>query len=220
VRAAQRQIGRYLVALGCINAVVGACTAAAMWMLGAPNPVLWGVVAFVLQFVPYIGPLIVMGLLLVVGATTFVAVPDMLAPALTFLLIHAVESNLVSPWIVGRRLSLSPVSVFLSVMFWGWLWGIPGALIAVPVLIALRNLAQRSRRLKLLRRFLEGDRDLAPSMRSLLRLPVRTRGVTPRPVVNIPAAMSPASTPVEVDGTREASGALPSWGYRFESPPA
>ena len=96
---------------------------------------------------------------------------DMLAPAAAFLCIHALESNVVSPWIVGRRLSLSPISVFLSVMFWGWLWGIAGALIAMPLLIALRNLLKRTRRLRLLRGFLEGDRKRQPSLRSLLRLP-------------------------------------------------
>ena len=75
-------------------------------------------------------------------------------------------------YIVGRRLSLSPVSVFLSVMFWGWLWGIAGALIAVPVLIALRSVCRRVRGLRLLRRFLEGERnERTPSLRSLLRRP-------------------------------------------------
>ena len=91
-----------------------------------------------------------------------------------FIAIHAVESNIVSPLIVGRRLSLSPVSVFLSVMFWGWLWGIAGALIAVPLLIVLRSVCRRTRGLRLARRFLEGDRrEAPPSLRSLLRRPVK-----------------------------------------------
>jgi predicted PurR-regulated permease PerM len=99
------------------------------------------------------------------------------APVAVFMVLHAVESNIVSPLIVGRRLSLSPVSVFLSVMFWGWLWGIPGALIAVPVLIGLRSLCRRARGLRLLRRFLEGDRrEAPPSLRSLLRRPPRQPG--------------------------------------------
>jgi predicted PurR-regulated permease PerM len=87
-----------------------------------------------------------------------------------------VESNLVSPVIVGRRLSLSALSVFLSVLFWGWLWGIVGALIAVPLLIILRSLSRRRRSLRLLRFYLEGDHCAPPpSMRSLLRAPPRPK---------------------------------------------
>ena len=151
--------------------MIGLLTGLSAWWLDLPNPLLWGVIAAVLSFVPYIGPLIITGLLLMAGVSSFDTLPDRLAPALVFMLIHSVEANIVSPLIVGRRLSLSPISVFLSVMFWGWLWGIAGALIAMPVLIALRNLAQRTRRLRLLRRFLEGDRTRPPSLRSLLKLP-------------------------------------------------
>jgi len=157
VRAAQREIGRYLFALGCINLGAGALTGLALWALGLANPVLWAVVVAVLNFIPYFGPLLTMGLLLLAGMISFNELPAMLAPMGAFALIHAIESNLFSPWMVGRRLALSPISVFLSVMFWGWLWGIAGALIAVPVLIALHSLFRRQRRLRHFARFLEGD---------------------------------------------------------------
>lgn len=169
VRAAQRQIGRYVVALGLINVAAGVATGLALWAIGLPNPTLWGAVTAVLCFIPYIGPMIIMGLLLLAGVTTFGSGPVTLAPMGAFIAIHALESNVLSPWIVGRRLALSPVSVFLSVMFWGWLWGIAGALIAVPLLIALRNACVRSRRLRLLSRFLEGDQRELPTLRALLR---------------------------------------------------
>lgn len=177
VRAAQREIGRFLASLGIINATVGVLTALAVWQLGLANPTLWGVVAGVLGLVPYIGPLIITALLLAAGMTSFDHWSAMVSPALAFLAIHAVESNVVSPWFVGRRLMLSPISVFLSVMFWGWLWGIPGALIAVPILIAVRALCRRSRRLRLLCRFLEGDQrhGRPPSLRSLLGQPREAR---------------------------------------------
>lgn len=175
VRAAQREIGRYLLALTIINAAAGAATGLAVWALGLPNPTLWGAVVAVLCFVPYIGPLVITALLLLAGIAAFDNGLQMVAPALAFMLIHGVESNVISPWFVGRRLALSPISVFLSVLFWGWLWGIAGALIAVPLLIALRSFAQRTRRLRLLRRFLEGDRREPPSLRALLRRPVRVR---------------------------------------------
>ena len=169
VRAAQREIARYLVSLGIINAAAGALTGLALWAIGLPNPTLWGVLAAVLCFIPYIGPLLIMALLLLAGITTFEDSARMFAPLGAFVFIHAIESNVFSPWFVGRRLALSPISVFLSVMVWGWLWGIAGALIAVPVLIALRNACVRSRKLRLMGRFLEGDRRELPTLRALLR---------------------------------------------------
>lgn len=177
VRAAQREIGHYLLALTLINAAAGAVTGLAVWGLGLPNPTLWGAVVAVLCFVPYIGPLVIVALLLLAGIAAFDHGLQMVAPALAFGLIHAVESNVVSPWIVGRRLALSPISVFLSVMFWGWLWGIAGALIAVPLLIGLRSFSQRTRRWRLLRRFLEGDRRETPPLRALLRRPGRRQNM-------------------------------------------
>jgi predicted PurR-regulated permease PerM len=171
VRAAQREIGHWLAVVGIVNCVVGVIMGVLLWLLGLPNPTLWGAIAAVLCFVPYIGPMALMGLLLLAGISTFDTGLQVVSPMLTFILVHALESNVVSPLIVGRRLSLSPVAVFLSVMFWGWLWGIAGALIAVPVLIALRSVCRRVRGLRLLRRFLEGERERPPSLRSLLRRP-------------------------------------------------
>lgn len=174
VRAAQREIGHWLAVVGIVNAVVGVLMGLLLWTLGLPNPTLWGVITAVFCFVPYIGPMALAGLLLLAGVTSFDGGLPVFAPMLAFVAIHAVESNIVSPLIVGRRLSLSPVSVFLSVMFWGWLWGIAGALIAVPLLIVLRSVCRRTRGLRLARRFLEGDRrEAPPSLRSLLRRPVK-----------------------------------------------
>ena len=169
VRAAQREIGQYLVALGCINAGAGLITDLGLWAVGLPNPTLWGAVVAVLCFVPYLGPMAIMVMLLLAGMMTFTELPQMLAPFGVFAVIHALESNVFSPWVVGRRLSLSPISVFLSVMFWGWVWGIAGALISVPLLIALRTVCRRRRGLRLLSRFLEGDQRELPTLRALLR---------------------------------------------------
>ena len=172
VRAAQRDISHYLAAVGIINAVVGVILALVLWLLGLPNPTLWGFIAALLCFRPYLGPMALMVLLLLAGIAAFETGPEIFGPTLSFMAIHAVESNIVSPVIVGRRLSLSTVSVFLSVLFWGWLWGIVGALIAVPLLIGLRSVCQRRRGLTLLRLFLEGDRRTPTrSLSSLLRGP-------------------------------------------------
>ncbi len=169
LRCAQREIGRFVASLAFINVGVAVATYGAMWWLGLPNPLLWGVMAGVLNFIPYIGPIITVALLSLAGMLTFDTAGAMLAPPALFLLIHAIESNIVSPWFVGRRLALSPVAVCLSGMVWGWAWGIAGAMMAVPALVGLRSVCKRQRRLKLLCAYLEGGYQPVPSLRSLLR---------------------------------------------------
>ncbi|MFG6416456.1 AI-2E family transporter [Roseateles sp. DC23W] len=172
LRTAQRETAHWLAMVGVVNSTVGLIMGLALWMLGLPNPTLWGVLTAVFCFVPYIGPMALAAMLLLAGVSAFDTAPQILAPVLVFAVIHGVEANLFTPLVIGRRLVLSPVAVFLSVMFWGWLWGIPGALIAVPVLIALRSVSRRVRGLRLLRCFLEGDhRGAPPSLRMLLRRP-------------------------------------------------
>lgn len=187
LRCTQREIGRFAAAVGVINVATGVSTGLALWWIGLPNPTLWAVLVAVLNFVPYIGPLILVAMLGVAGGATFDVPLQMAAPALSFLLIHALETNLVSPWLIGRRLTLSPVSVFLSVMFWGWMWGIAGALIAVPLLIALRTACRRVPRWRTLARFLDGDARPVPALRALL---VRRRAA--------PAAAAAPSEAVDV----------------------
>jgi predicted PurR-regulated permease PerM len=166
LRRAQREIGRFVATLALVNVGVAVATYLAMLWLELPNPLLWGVVAGVLNFIPYIGPIVTVALLMLAGMLTFDGASTMLAPAAMFLMIHAIESNIVSPWFIGRRLSLSPVAVFLSVMFWGWAWGIAGALMAVPALVGLRSVCKRQRRLKLMCAYLEGNYRPMPSQRS------------------------------------------------------
>lgn len=148
LRALQRDLSRYIVTLSLINAGVGVATSLVMSLLSLPNPGLWGLAAALLNFVPYIGPWVTAGALVLAGAMAGAAGWPLLWPSLGFLGIHAVESNLVSPWLIGRRLALPALSVFLSVLLWAWLWGIAGALIAVPMLIGLRCLCRRNRKLR------------------------------------------------------------------------
>jgi predicted PurR-regulated permease PerM len=176
VRAAEREIARFIGTLAAVNLGVAIVTSAAMWWLALPNPVLWGAVAGVLNFIPYLGPVMTFGLLGLAGMVTFDTAGAMLAPPFAFIVIHAIESNLISPWFVGRRLALSQLSVFLSVMFFGWLWGIAGALIAVPVLVGVRSLAKRNRNMRLWCAYLEGGHRQAPSLRVLLQ-PARRVGM-------------------------------------------
>ena len=181
VRESQREIARFMGTLGVVNLGVAVAMGLLLQHLGLPNPLLWAVVCGVLNFIPYIGPFIVAGLLLAAGALSFDTSAAMLAPALAFVAVHAVESNLVSPWVVGRRLQLSPLAIFLSVMFWGWLWGIAGAVIAVPMLIALRSVCRRRRGLRQVCHYMDGNWRPPPSIAALLRVRRRTPAPTPAP---------------------------------------
>ena len=122
LRSAQREISRFLWTQMLINAGVGVATALAMNALHLPNPTLWGAVAGVMNFIPYLGPMMTAGLLLLAGLVSTTEIGSVFAPVGAYLCVHLVESNVVTPYVVGRRLSLSPISVFLSVMLWGWLW--------------------------------------------------------------------------------------------------
>jgi predicted PurR-regulated permease PerM len=157
VRQAQRDIGLFITTMSLVNIALGVATGLALWLIGLPNPVLWGTTAAVLAFIPYLGPLFITLLLLLAGSVTFGTGWAMLGPPAAFLLLHGVEANFLSPMIMGHRLRLRPVFVFLAVMVWGWLWGIAGAFLAVPLLLATRALCKRTRTLRLVCYYLEGD---------------------------------------------------------------
>lgn len=144
VNDVQHSISRYLVTVAGINSCVGLIVAAAMLLLGMPNPVLWGVVAAILNFMPYFGPLTVFSVLVLAGLLFFESVGQALLPAAVYACVHAVESNLVTPSILGRRLTLNPLIIFLALMFWTWLWGIPGALLSVPLLMMFKILCDHT----------------------------------------------------------------------------
>jgi predicted PurR-regulated permease PerM len=136
-------VSNYLFTVLLINIALGSAVAVALYFLGVPNPVLWGVMVAVLNFVPYLGDIVSITVLTLVGLLTFDDLGHgMLVPA-TFWVLTAIEGYLVTPLIVGRRLSLNPVVIVLSVLFWGWMWGIPGALLAVPILIVLKTTCDR-----------------------------------------------------------------------------
>jgi len=157
VRQAQGDIGLFIGTMSAVNLALGVATGLALWGIGMPNPVLWGTTAAVLAFIPYLGPLLITLLLLLAGSVSFGTGPAMLGPPAVFLLLHGIEANFLSPMIMGHRLRLRPVFVFLAVMVWGWLWGIAGAFLAVPLLLGLRAICRRTRSLRLVCRYLEGD---------------------------------------------------------------
>lgn len=127
---------RYVAVVSVVNIVVGLVVAAIAFVVGLPSPVIWGVVAALLNFIPYVGPAVVAVLLLVIGIVSLPALPAaFLAPAM-FVAFATVEGHLITPSIVGRHLTLSPLATFMSLAFWTWLWGPLGTFLATPFLIA------------------------------------------------------------------------------------
>jgi predicted PurR-regulated permease PerM len=127
----------YLSIVAVINMAVGLCGGFAAWVTGLPDPVAWAVLAFILNFIPYIGALMMEAALLMVGLVTFPTLAHALVAPLIFLALATLEGHFVTPSIMGRRLTLNPLTVFLSLVFWTWLWGPVGAFLAVPLLIVV-----------------------------------------------------------------------------------
>jgi predicted PurR-regulated permease PerM len=134
----RREISYYLLTITVINTGLGAAAALGLWLVGMPNPVLWGTVCGLLNFVPFLGPTLCIGLVTFAALTAFDQPLAAMVPGLVILGLNVLESQIITPATVAMRLSLSPVIVFLSFMLWGWLWGVPGALLAVPVLAAFK----------------------------------------------------------------------------------
>jgi predicted PurR-regulated permease PerM len=137
-----------------INIVLGLAVWGAMALVGVPNPLLWGVVAAVLNFVPFLGPITMVSVLTMVGLLIFPDLPHALIAPGVFLGLHFLESYLLTPMILGRRLTLNPVVIFLGLTFWGWLWGIAGAILAVPIMMVLKIFCEHSEPLASIGEFL------------------------------------------------------------------
>ncbi|MGE0038644.1 MAG: AI-2E family transporter [Xanthobacteraceae bacterium] len=132
----EENLARYVKVVSVVNIGVGAAAALIAFVVGLPNPVLWGVVAGLLNFIPYVGPAIVVVLLFVLGVVSLPTLPAaFLAPAM-FVAFTTVEGHLITPGIIGRQLTLSPLATFVSLAFWTWMWGPLGTLLATPFLIA------------------------------------------------------------------------------------
>ena len=141
-RDVQEEMSRYLVMVSTINLALGLLTAIAMKLLAVPNPMLWGAVAAVLNFAPYVGPATTGLALLVAGFTTFDSLGHAFAVPGVFFLLAFIEGQLITPVIIGRRLALDPTVVFVWLLIWGWLWGVVGILLAGPLLACFRIFCQ------------------------------------------------------------------------------
>ncbi|HLM53611.1 MAG TPA: AI-2E family transporter [Pseudoxanthomonas sp.] len=141
----EREVSRYVLTISVINTVMGLLFAVLLYALDVPLPeaLLWGTLVAVLNFAPYVGPLIGIVLMLLVGFVTYSDPWLSLLPSALYLVLHTVESQLVTPIVLGKRMSLSPLVLILALMVFGWLWGIIGLLLAVPLLVCVKLVLAR-----------------------------------------------------------------------------
>lgn len=156
-RRIKADVATYLGTVTLINTGMGLAAGLALWALGMPNPALWGVLTGTLNYIPYAGAFTTMAVVGLVGLLTFDELWRGLLPPAVILALHLMESDLVTPLLVGRRLTLPPVLVFLSLTLWTWMWGIAGAILAVPLLVVLKVAADHMEILRPLATFLGGS---------------------------------------------------------------
>ena len=154
--AVERDISAYLLTISIINAVVGIACAGVMWAFGVPGPLLWGVVAFCLNFVPILGPFFGILLFTVIGLATLGAAWSSLLPAAVYLAIHFAEGEIITPLLLAKRFTLNPIGIMVGLVFWYWMWGIQGAILSVPLLAITKIVSDRLRPFRALGHLLEG----------------------------------------------------------------
>jgi predicted PurR-regulated permease PerM len=155
-RQIETEISAYLATITVINIILGLAVWGIMSMIGLPNALLWGVLAAVTNYIPYLGALVMIGVLAMVGFVTFDSLGQSLMAPGAFVGLNLLESYFLTPMILGRRLTLNPVVIFLGLTFWGWLWGITGAVLAVPIMVVLKIFCDHSETLAPIGEFL-GD---------------------------------------------------------------
>ncbi|HUE78070.1 MAG TPA: AI-2E family transporter [Sphingomicrobium sp.] len=129
----------YIGTITVINVTLGALTALVLWQLGMDSPVMWGGIVAVLNYIPYLGPIASAGLLFIGGLMTFPDAWSAMLPPAIFVGLHMVEANIITPMVVGKRLTINPLAILISLSFWAWVWGTTGALLAVPLLIIMKT---------------------------------------------------------------------------------
>jgi predicted PurR-regulated permease PerM len=137
-RETESSISTYLVTIALLNLGLGLGVAGVMYLLKMPSPLLWGALAAVAEFVPYLGATAMIAVLSLVGLVTFDQVGHALLVPAAYLGVNVLQSQFLSPLILGRRLTLNPVAIFIGLIFWWWIWGVPGAFIAVPLLATFK----------------------------------------------------------------------------------
>ncbi len=146
-RDVQQCLSSYLCATTFINLTLGFLVGLGMWLIGLPNPILWGVMAAALNYVPYFGALVGGGVVFLVGLVHFPQLGDALWAPVVYYSLNAIEGYFVTPAILGRSIRLSPLAIVIAMILWGWLWGVGGVLLSVPILAATKVACDHSERL-------------------------------------------------------------------------
>jgi predicted PurR-regulated permease PerM len=142
-RQIQQSISTYLCSVSIINICFGTVVGAAFWALGLPNAVMWGGVAAFANFIPYLGPILGMIAVGLAGLLAFDSFAQGLLPLGAYCALHLIEANVVTPLVLGKRFALNPVIIFVALIFCAFLWGVIGALLAVPLLVTLKAICER-----------------------------------------------------------------------------
>lgn len=150
----QRDMSHYLLTVTAINIAFGATVAGAMTLTGMPNPLLWGAMVAFLNYIPFLGHTVSTVVIAVVALLSFETLGATLIPPVSFIVLAALEGNVVTPMILARRLTLNPVAVVAALLVWGWMWGIVGLLLAVPLLVVMKIACDRIEALKPVGEFL------------------------------------------------------------------
>lgn len=140
LREVQDRVASYILTVAMINAGVGLIAGVGAWWLDLPAPIMWGGLAMIMNFVPYIGPLLMVGLTALFGIGTADTLLLGLIPAAAYLALHTVEANVVTPAILGARFTMNPVMILIALSYFTWIWGVLGALLSVPILLILTAL--------------------------------------------------------------------------------
>jgi predicted PurR-regulated permease PerM len=152
----ERDVSAYLFTITIMNLVVGLATGVVAALCGLGDPVLWGTVAFLLNYIPILGPVLGIGIFVLVGLLSIDTLWLALLPAGLYLTIHIIEGETVTPMLLARRFTINPVLVVLALVFWYWMWGVPGAILATPMLAITKIICDRIRPLMAFGHFIEG----------------------------------------------------------------
>ncbi len=152
----EKNVSAYLLTVTCINALVGVATGCVMWLCGVANPVLWGAVAFVVNFVPILGPMVGIVIFLMASVISLGVSWWAVLPVGLYFAIHVIEGEIATPMLLAHRFTINPVAMILALLFWFWMWGVPGAILAVPLLAVTKIVCDDLRPLRAFGHLLEG----------------------------------------------------------------
>jgi len=162
----EREVSAYLLSISLINAGLAVCVGLAFWLIGLPTPHLWALFAFILNFIPYLGPITGLACSALIGLVVFDGVGHALLAPLAYAVLIGIETQIVTPAVLSRRMEINAVMILLALAFWAWCWGIAGIVVAVPILVTFRVLCAHVEALEPFGEFLAqkhaGPRDAEP----------------------------------------------------------